>query len=64
MWIYQEPICWLGANLKEANLERADLKGANLEETNLEGANLKEAVMPDGFERPDRNKGGERATAA
>ena len=34
-----------GANLKEANLERANLEGANLKEANLERANLTEANL-------------------
>jgi hypothetical protein len=34
-----------GANLREADLQRANLEGANLREANLEGANLREANL-------------------
>jgi len=36
---------FIGANLKEANLEEANLRGANLERANLEGANLERANL-------------------
>jgi hypothetical protein len=40
------PNCWLyGADLREANLQRASLQGANLGEANLQGADLKSADL-------------------